>query len=124
MWNIPELMSVSTPVFLQIFDTALVLKLQTITLHLCISFTDVCVKFAKNQPAPRGNLAVHCGGPGSLSSCLYSMGVDEIGQDNAGRSIPLNLNPIDVRVANHSTHLPSPNLLHLKTTITSLHSIR
>ncbi|EJK49871.1 hypothetical protein THAOC_31214 [Thalassiosira oceanica] len=34
----------------------------------------VCVKFATEQPAPRGNLAVHCGGPGSLSNCVYNMG--------------------------------------------------
>lgn len=31
--------------------------------------TYVCVTFASQQPATRGNLAVHCGGPGSLSSC-------------------------------------------------------
>lgn len=36
--------------------------------------TDTCVKFAEVQPAPRGNLAVHCGGPSSLSDCVYSMG--------------------------------------------------
>ena len=35
---------------------------------------DVCVKFAANQPAPRGNMAVHCGGPGSLSDCVYNLG--------------------------------------------------
>lgn len=33
---------------------------------------DFCVTFAAHQPAPRGNLAIHCGGPGSLSSCLYN----------------------------------------------------
>ena len=32
------------------------------------------MRFATNQPAPKGNLAVHCGGPSSLSSCVYLMG--------------------------------------------------
>jgi len=33
------------------------------------------VRFADQQPAPRGNMAVHCGGPGSLSACgVYDMG--------------------------------------------------
>lgn len=36
----------------------------------------VCVSFAKHQPAPRGNLAMHCGGPGSLSSCNYIGQID------------------------------------------------
>jgi pimeloyl-ACP methyl ester carboxylesterase len=40
-------------------------------------FTDVCVKFASIQPAPKGNLAVHCGGPGSLS-----LGADSVDQYN------------------------------------------
>ena len=44
---------------------------------------DVCVRFAKNQPAPRGNLAVHCGGPGSLSSCVHDWDFD-LGSDNIG----------------------------------------
>ena len=40
----------------------------------------VCVKFATNQPAPNGNLFVHCGGPGALSQCVDV--VDKyIGQD-------------------------------------------
>jgi len=43
----------------------------------------VCIKFAKNQPAPRGNLAVHCGGPGTLSNCVDLMGGPSlIGFDN------------------------------------------
>jgi hypothetical protein len=43
----------------------------------------VCVQFALNQPAPKGNLAVHCGGPGSLSSCVNSMGSAKVlGLDN------------------------------------------
>lgn len=33
----------------------------------------VCVTFATQQPAPRGNMAVHCGGPGSLTLCNYVM---------------------------------------------------
>lgn len=33
----------------------------------------VCVTFATQQPAPRGNLAIHCGGPGSLTLCNYVM---------------------------------------------------
>ena len=44
----------------------------------------MCVRFAKNQPAPRGNLAVHCGGPGSLSSCVHDWDFD-LGPDNIGR---------------------------------------
>ncbi len=35
--------------------------------------TYVCITFATEQPAPRGNVAVHCGGPGSLSLCNYSI---------------------------------------------------
>jgi hypothetical protein len=43
----------------------------------------VCVQFALNQPAPKGNLAVHCGGPGSLSNCLYQMGgTAALGEEN------------------------------------------
>ncbi|KAL3913121.1 MAG: hypothetical protein SGILL_006615, partial [Bacillariaceae sp.] len=43
----------------------------------------VCVKFAVNQPAPKGNMAVHCGGPGSLTSCLNNMAVAGVmGFDN------------------------------------------
>ena len=51
---------------------------------VCASFrADVCVKFASNQPAPRGNMAVHCGGPGSLSDFMYTIGRKEyIGSDN------------------------------------------
>jgi hypothetical protein len=51
-----------------------------------LPFLDVCVMFAKNQPAPRGNLAVHCGGPGTLSNCVYTIGLKYAGQDNAGTS--------------------------------------
>ncbi|CAB9510457.1 Secreted [Seminavis robusta] len=29
----------------------------------------VCMRFAENQPAPKGNIFTHCGGPGSLSEC-------------------------------------------------------
>ena len=29
-----------------------------------------CVLFAEIQPAGKGNLAIHCGGPSSLSECL------------------------------------------------------
>lgn len=44
---------------------------------------DVCVKFAAIQPAPKGNIAVHCGGPGSLSGCVYIMGGEEnLGPEN------------------------------------------
>jgi len=35
--------------------------------------TYVCITFATQQPAPRGNMAVHCGGPGGLSLCNYSI---------------------------------------------------
>mmetsp|Transcript_29226 Transcript_29226/g.53426 ORF Transcript_29226/g.53426 Transcript_29226/m.53426 type:complete len:648 (+) Transcript_29226:162-2105(+) len=38
--------------------------------------TYVCVTFATQQPAPRGNLAVHCGGPGGLSLCNYAIWLD------------------------------------------------
>ena len=36
---------------------------------LKIFVSDVCVNFAKEQPAPRGNIFLHCGGPSSLSWC-------------------------------------------------------
>lgn len=71
-------------------------------IHIMCSFpssicVDVCVRFAKQQPAPRGNMAVHCGGPCSLSSCVYFMGVapNQLGynviafdQRGMGRSSP------------------------------------
>jgi len=38
--------------------------------------TYVCITFASEQPASRGNLAVHCGGPGSLTLCVYSIWLD------------------------------------------------
>uniref|UniRef100_A0A7S2A9B8 AB hydrolase-1 domain-containing protein n=1 Tax=Trieres chinensis TaxID=1514140 RepID=A0A7S2A9B8_TRICV len=38
-----------------------------------------CMRFAENQPASKGYLATHCGGPGSLSDCpIYY----EIGEEN------------------------------------------
>jgi hypothetical protein len=33
----------------------------------------VCVRFANVQPAAKGNMFVHCGGPGTLSSCTNYM---------------------------------------------------
>ena len=49
--------------------------------------TDVCVKFAKQQPAKRGNLAVHAGGPSSLSSYVYFMGSErKFGEEVAGEN--------------------------------------
>ena len=38
----------------------------------------VCVQFATNQPAPKGNLFVHCGGPSTLSDCIYVMGNEQV----------------------------------------------
>jgi len=38
--------------------------------------TYVCVTFATQQPAPRGNMAVHCGGPGGLTLCNYKIWLD------------------------------------------------
>ncbi len=31
----------------------------------------VTMRFAEVQPAPKGLLLMHCGGPGSGSSCVY-----------------------------------------------------
>jgi hypothetical protein len=28
-----------------------------------------CMRFADTQPAAKGNMMIHCGGPGSLSDC-------------------------------------------------------
>lgn len=33
----------------------------------------VCMRFANVQPAIKGNMFVHCGGPGSLSDCIDIM---------------------------------------------------
>ena len=33
----------------------------------------VCMRFANVQPAAKGNMFVHCGGPGSLSDCTGTM---------------------------------------------------
>jgi hypothetical protein len=42
------------------------------------------MKFATNQPAPSGNIVLHCGGPGSISGCGIGMGSEfAIGKDNA-----------------------------------------
>lgn len=35
----------------------------------------ICAKFAKSQPAPKGNIFAHCGGPIGLSEC--GAGLDE-----------------------------------------------
>ncbi len=43
------------------------------------------MKFAEVQPAPRGNVAVHCGGPGSLSDCVYLMGSEAFLGSSAGK---------------------------------------
>jgi len=40
-----------------------------------------CVRFADNQPAPKGNVAGHCGGPGSLTTCVYFAAM-YMGEDN------------------------------------------
>lgn len=32
----------------------------------------VCMRFADTQPASKGNLFLHCGGPGSLTGCMWS----------------------------------------------------
>jgi hypothetical protein len=42
----------------------------------------VCVQFALNQPASKGNLVVHCGGPGGLSACIFMGGSSVIGEKN------------------------------------------
>jgi hypothetical protein len=42
------------------------------------------MKFATNQPAPSGNIVVHCGGPGSTSKCIGFLGNEtEFGKENA-----------------------------------------
>jgi hypothetical protein len=44
----------------------------------------ICVKFAINQPAPSGNIVMHCGGPGSASGCGIGKGsASVIGKENA-----------------------------------------
>jgi len=73
-------------------------KLTIICPFLLSIYSDVCVKFADQQPAPRGNIATHCGGPESLSSCgINTMGgaphhfgynVIGIDQRGMGRSSP------------------------------------
>ena len=43
--------------------------------HCCISqciTSDTCVRFADNQPAPKGNVAGHCGGPGASPRVFIS----------------------------------------------------
>jgi hypothetical protein len=45
----------------------------------------ICMKFATNQPAPSGNIVVHCGGPGATSNCIdsgFMGGENDIGKDN------------------------------------------
>jgi len=73
-------------------------KLTIICPFLLSLYSDVCVWFADQQPAPRGNIATHCGGPESLSACgINTMGgaphhfgynVIGIDQRGMGRSSP------------------------------------
>lgn len=41
----------------------------------------VCMRFADTQPASKGNLFLHCGGPGSLSECIFGFDKD-LGKQN------------------------------------------
>lgn len=54
----------------------LVWEIDEVDIGYPIVETYVCVTFASEQPAPRGNIAVHCGGPGSLSVCVYGFWLD------------------------------------------------
>ena len=85
-------------------------------------FSDVCVRFAKNQPAPRGNLAVHCGGPGTLSSCVYDFDVD-LGTDNIGTLILLSECTSSI-YRNRAQIVVCWHFTNLKTIITLLGLIR
>ncbi|KAL7525747.1 hypothetical protein ACHAWF_001492, partial [Thalassiosira exigua] len=42
-----------------------------------------CVRFATVQPAPRGNIIGHCGGPGTLSACGINMVELDLDPDTA-----------------------------------------
>ena len=35
----------------------------------------VCMRFADTQPAAKGNIFIHCGGPGTLSDCIEPWGL-------------------------------------------------
>ncbi|CAB9525991.1 Secreted [Seminavis robusta] len=54
----------------------------------------VCMRFAENQPAPKGNLFSHCGGPGSLSGCGLGVPFEYLGPEIAN---DYNLISIDQR---------------------------
>ncbi|KAL7507236.1 hypothetical protein ACHAXN_004424 [Cyclotella atomus] len=54
----------------------LVWEIAELDIEYPIVETYVCITFATEQPAPRGNLAVHCGGPGGLSLCVYGIWLD------------------------------------------------
>ena len=43
-----------------------------------------CVRFGEVQPAPKGNIFIHCGGPSSLSDCAVNNFVAQfhVGPDN------------------------------------------
>eukprot|EP00986_Skeletonema_menzelii_P009736 scaffold4513_cov133-Skeletonema_menzelii.AAC.1 len=69
-------------------------------LLLCVH--DVCVKFAEQQPASHGNLAVHWGGPSTLSEsvvtgyinkALASFNIIGFDQRGFGRSLPTHVRP-------------------------------
>lgn len=42
----------------------------------------VCMRFANIQPAAKGNIVTHCGGPGSLSGCAVFGFEGELQEDN------------------------------------------
>jgi len=42
----------------------------------------VCMRFAENQPAPKGNIFLHCGGPSSTSGCALDAVGPGMGSEN------------------------------------------
>ena len=57
----------------------------------------VCVRFANIQPASKGNLFVHCGGPGSLSDCGELVAVD-LGEANLNDYNVLSIDQVRVNM--------------------------
>lgn len=79
----PEKFEWVNPVEIQAGETTcgflkapLVWEIEDMEIVYPIVRTYVCVTFATQQPAPRGNMAVHCGGPGGLSLCNYKIWLD------------------------------------------------
>lgn len=55
----------------------------------------VCMRFANIQPAAKGNIFVHCGGPGTMSSCITSYN-KKLGDENIDKYNLLSIDQVSI----------------------------